>query len=100
MIFSADAAQHLVLAVGQRLGGRDHDRVAGVDAHRVEVLHVADRDAGVGGVAHHLVLDLFPALQGALQQHLADGARVEAAPDRDIEVLVVADEPPPVPPSV
>ena len=30
-------------------------------SHRVEVLHVADGDAVICTVAHHLVLDLFPA---------------------------------------
>ena len=45
--------------------GRDDDGVAGVDAHRVEVLHVADGDAVVVGVAHHFVLDLFPARAGS-----------------------------------
>ena len=52
----ADAAQHregvvahrLVLDVRERLGGRDGDRVAGVHAHRVEVLDRADHDAVVG----------------------------------------------------
>ena len=40
--------------------------------HGVEVLHVADGDAGVRCVAHHLVLDLFPPHQCALDQHLRD----------------------------
>jgi len=41
-----------------------------MDAQRVEVLHVADRDAVVEAVAHNLILDLFPALEGFLHQHL------------------------------
>ena len=40
------------LAFGQRLDGRDGDAVAGVDAHRIEVLDGADDDAVVGLVAH------------------------------------------------
>ena len=79
MILIAAVAQHLVLVVGERLAGRDDDRVAGVDAHRVDVLHVADDDAGVGGVAHHLVLELFPADQRLLDEHLVDRAGRQAA---------------------
>src|SRR5512136_794339 len=39
-----EVAQHLVLLVGERLGRGHGDRVAGVDAHRVEVLDRADDD--------------------------------------------------------
>ena len=87
MILQRRRAEHLVLVVGERLRRRDDDAVAGVDAHRVEVLHVADGDAGVGAVAHHLVLDLFPAEQRALEQHLVDRAGVEPAGDDPLELL-------------
>jgi hypothetical protein len=60
----------LVLAVGQRLGRRDRDRVARVHAHRVEVLDRADDDDVVGVVAHHLHLELLPADQALLDEHL------------------------------
>ena len=66
-------AKHLVFLVGQSLRGGDYDRVAGVYPHRVKVLHVADGDAGVRAVAHHLVLDLLPAGERALDQDLSDG---------------------------
>ena len=66
------AAQLLVLPVGEGLRRRHHDGVAGVHPHGVEVLHVADRDAGPGGVPHHLVLDLAPSGERPLHQHLAD----------------------------
>ena len=78
MIASAARAQPLVDRIGQRLDGRDDDRVAGVDAERVDVLHGADRDARVGGVAHHLVLDLLPAGEIALDDDLADGTGAQA----------------------
>ena len=45
-----------------------------MDTHRIEVLHVADGDAGVADVAHHLVFDLLPSEQRTLDQHLADWA--------------------------
>ena len=41
-----------------------------VYAQGIEVLHVADSDAVVGRVPHHLVLDLLPAEQRLLDQHL------------------------------
>ena len=60
-----------------------------MDAHRVEVLHVADGDAGVGGVAHHLVFDLFPAEQRALHQHLADRAGCQSSGGDGFELFPV-----------
>ena len=65
------AAQPLVDLVGERLDRRDDDRVAGVDAQRVDVLHRAHGDARVLVVAHDLVLDLLPADEAALDHHLA-----------------------------
>ena len=50
--------------------GSHHDALARMDAQRVEVLHVADGDAVVVAVAHHLVLYLLPASQRLLHQHL------------------------------
>ena len=44
----ADVAHPLVLAVGQGQGRRDGDGVAGVHAHRVDVLDRADDDDVVG----------------------------------------------------
>ena len=64
------AAQRMVFAVVERLAGRDDDRLAGVDAQRVHVLHVADGDAVVVAVAHHLVFDLFIVVQVLLDQDL------------------------------
>jgi hypothetical protein len=66
------AAQLLVLAVGEGLRRRHHDGVARVHPHGVEILHVADRDAGPRGVPHHLVLDLAPSGERPLHQNLAD----------------------------
>jgi hypothetical protein len=66
--------------VWKRLDRRDHDRVARVDAERVDVLHRADRDAGVVRVAHDFVFDLLPADQAALDHDLVDRAQAQAAP--------------------
>ncbi len=65
----ADLAQHgdrgvahaLVFLVGERLGRSHRDRVAGVNAHRIEVLDRADDDAVVLAVPHHLHLVFLPA---------------------------------------
>ena len=64
-------AHALVLDVGERLRGRDGDRVAGVHAHRVEVLDRADDHAVVGVVAHDLELVLLPAGDRLLDEDLA-----------------------------
>ena len=79
----------MVLLVGQRLAGRDHYAVPGVDAHRVYVFHVADRDAVVRAVAHHLVLDFLPADQRLLDQHLVYRAGRESAVHYLVELLPV-----------
>ncbi len=82
----ADHAQRLVAkllveAVREGLGGRDRHRVAGVHAHRVDVLDRADDDDVVVSVAHHLELELTPAEHRLLDQHLVDRARREALRD-------------------
>ena len=65
-------AQLLVRLVGQRHLRRDGDRVARVDAHRIEVLDRADDDDVVEPVADDLELELVPAADGLLDEHLAD----------------------------
>ena len=72
-------AEHLELPVGQGLGGGHHDGVAGVDAHGVDVLHGADGDDVAGGVPHDLELDLLPAGDAPLDEHLVDPGQVQAA---------------------
>ena len=63
-------AQLLVRLVGERHLRRDGDRVAGVDAHRVEVLDRADDHDVVGAVADDLELELVPAAHRLLDEHL------------------------------
>ena len=74
--------QLLVGLVGQRHLRRDGDRVAGVHAHRVEVLDRADDHDVVGVVAHDLQLELVPAAHRFLDEHLARSAtrRARARP--------------------
>src|SRR5205814_278816 len=73
--------------VGQRLRGSHGDRVAGVHAHRVEVLDRADDHAVVGPVAHDLELVLLPTGDRALDEDLRDRAGGQAR-DRDLAQLL------------
>ena len=75
----------LVVRVAQRLGRGDHDRFARVDAHRIQVLHAADRDAVVRAVPHHLVLELLPAEDGFLHEDLFDPRIGQAKPHDSVE---------------
>ena len=52
-----------------------------MDAHRINVFHIADSDAIVRAVAHHLVLDLFPADERLLDENLPNGACGDSALD-------------------
>ena len=74
-------AQALVLVVGERHRRRDRDRVAGVHAHRIDVLDRADDDEVVRAVADDLELELLPAEHALFDEHLAWSATA-AAPRR------------------
>ena len=74
----SSGAQHLVFVVGQGLGGSHNHRVAGVDAHRVQVLHVTHGDHVALVVAHDLILDLFPAGDALFHKDLMDGGKAQA----------------------
>ncbi len=82
-------AHPLVFLVAEREDRRDGDAVAGVDAHRVDVLDRADDDEVVGDVAHHLELELFPADHRLLDQDLVHRAHLEAALDQVAELFDV-----------
>ena len=75
--------------VSQGLGRSHNDGIAGMDTHRVKVLHVADSNAVVVAVTHYLVLDFLPACHAALNQHLADHGILQAL-DNDVDQLVLA----------
>ena len=90
-------AELLVGLVGERHLRRHRDGVARVDAHRVEVLDRADDHDVVGPVADHLELELVPAADRLLDEHLADRALGEPALDLSMERLDVVREPAPVP---
>ena len=80
-------AEHLILLVAQGLRRRNNDRVAGVDADRVNVLHVTDGDGVALVVAHDLVLDFLPAGDALLDKNLVN-AGVHDAGGRDLAQLL------------
>jgi hypothetical protein len=65
-------AELLVGLVGERHLRRDGHGVAGVHAHRIEVLDRAHDDDVVEPIADDLELELVPAADGLLDEHLAD----------------------------
>ena len=72
-------AHPLIFLVAERQDRRHGDAVAGVHAHRIDVLDRADDDEVVGDVAHHLELEFLPADHRLLDQHFVDRAELEAA---------------------
>ena len=92
----ADLAQHrqrgvahdLIFFVGQGQGGGDRDRVAGVDAHWVDVFDRADDDAIIRLVADDLHLELFPAEHALLDEDLVGRRGIDPAFD-DLDIFVL-----------
>ncbi len=48
-----------------------------MNAHRIDIFHVADGDAVIGRIAHYFVFDLFPSQQAFFHQHLMAHARCQ-----------------------
>ena len=71
-------AEILEFFIGKRLSWRNGDGVSRVDAHWIEVLDGADNNTVTCGIAHDLHLNLFPALNGLLYQHLVLWGKQEA----------------------
>ena len=93
----ADFAQHidragphpLIFLVGQRQGRGHGDRVARMDAHRIDVLDGADDDAVVRRVADDLHLVFLPAQHRLFDQDFGGRRQVQAARDDLVELLAV-----------
>jgi len=60
-----------------------------VDAHGIEVLDRADDLDVVVQVAHHLQLELLPAQDALLDEHLLGGAQVQAPGHDGLELVHV-----------
>jgi len=85
-------AHLLVAVVGDHLRRRDDHRLARVDTHRVEVLHVADDDGRIVGVAHHLVLQFDPARDGLGDEDFAVPREAETLTDALEEFVHLVDD--------
>ena len=70
--------EHLILAIGQRLGRSDDDGVTGMDTDRIDVFHGADDDAVVRTVSHDFEFDFFPAGDAAFYEDLIDRGELDA----------------------
>jgi len=82
-------AHDLVFLVREGLDGRNGDAVAGVDAHRIEILDAADDDTVVGAVAHDFHLVFLPAEERFLNEDFGDGGQIHAAPGNLLELVAV-----------
>ena len=69
-LWDGNVPELVVFVVGERLGRRYHDAFARMDAQRVEIFHITDRDAVVVAVADDLIFNLLPALEGFFDQEL------------------------------
>ena len=93
--FDADLAQHrqagvahdLIFLVGQRQRRRDGDGVAGVDAHRIDILDRADDDGIVVAITHDFHLIFLPAEERFLDQDFGGRRSIQPAAD-DVHELV------------
>ena len=90
--FQRRIAQHLILAVGERLARRDDDRVARVDTDGVDVLHVADSQRRIVAVADDLVFDFLVALDAFLDEHLMHGREEQSVAHQLAQFLLVVGE--------
>ena len=68
--FDGNVLQHFHLLFRQRTRRRNHNRLARVDAERIEILHRSDRETAVVGVADALKFNLFPTLQRLFDENL------------------------------
>ena len=69
--------QHVILFIGQGLGRADHDGIACVDAHRIQVFHVADGDGGIVFVPYDFVFDFLESPDAFFNQHFPDGGKLQ-----------------------
>ena len=86
-------AQHLVFLISQGLGGSHHNTVPGMYPHRVNILHIADSDTVSGAVPHDLVLDLLPARDTALHQHLSHPGQAQSVFQDAFQLRLVVGDP-------
>ena len=76
--------------IAQCLRWSHYDALAGMDAQRIEVLHITYRDAIVIAVAHHFVFDFLPSFQRFFNQDLR--RKGEGLFSQTIQLFVVRTE--------
>jgi len=81
-------AHFLVFAIRQRLRRRNRDRIARVNAHRIEVLDRADDHDVVGCVAHHFEFVFLPAENALFDQALVTRGLAQCPLDEFVELLI------------
>src|SRR5262249_16642133 len=95
--FDADLRHHrarrvahaLELPIRKRHRGRYRYRVAGVHAHRIDVLDRAHDDEVVGAVSDDLELELLPTEHALFDEHLVNGRLFEGPCDLRVELTAV-----------
>ena len=87
---NCNSAQPVIFVVAECLRRRYNYALARMDAQGVQVLHIADGDAVVIAVAHNLVFNLLPTLEGFFYKDLR---RVcESAGSQFLQFLVICAE--------
>ena len=81
--------EHMIFFVGQGLAGGDHNGVAGVDAHGVEIFHITDGDGGVCPVPDDLILNFLKALDALFHQNLMHRGQRQRAPHHLPQLIFV-----------
>ncbi len=86
------AAEHLILLICQRKGGRNNDAVAGMHTDGVDVLHTAHGNNVSLTVAHCFKFYFLPAIDISLDQNLSNGRSVKTyTGDRAKLLCIVGD---------
>ena len=93
MMLECGSTQHLILFISQGLGRCYDNTVSGVNADRVDVLHVADGDAVSYAVPHYLVLSIsfHPAIHLSTSTSADTGKTESVREDLDQLFFVVSD---------
>ena len=87
--FESRVAEELILFVSKSLRRTNNDRVASVDADRVDVFHITDSDSSVVSIAHHFVFDFFEAFDTLFYEHLVYRRKSEGIAHDFAEFLFV-----------
>ena len=67
---NSNLAERMIFGIGKRLRRRDNDALAGMDAHRVHVLHIAHGDRITVTIAHDFIFNFLPAGEILFDEHL------------------------------